>query len=78
MKGLHNMSLTKRWAHTQERTPAQRLEEARTRVHAALRTAEEGPLDYQSSDDIARALVAAMRDMDTLKMQLMVAERTGR
>ncbi len=69
------MSLTKRWAHTQERTPAQRLEEARTRVHAALRTAEEGPLDYQSSDDIARALVAAMRDMDTLKMQLMVAER---
>ncbi len=72
------MSLTKRWAHTQERTPAQRLEEARTRVHAALRTAEEGPLDYQSSDDIARALVAAMRDMDTLKMQLMVAERTGR
>ncbi len=72
------MSMTKRWAHTQERTPAERLEEARTRVHAALRTAEEGPLDYQSSDDIARALVAAMRDMDTLKLQLMVAERTGR
>ena len=72
------MSLTKRWAHTQERTPAQRLEEARTRVRLALRTAEEGPLDDQSSDDIARALVAAMRDMDTLKMQLMVAERTGR
>jgi hypothetical protein len=70
--------MTKRWAHTQERTPAERLEEARTRVHAALRTAEEGPLDYQSSDDIARALVAAMRDMDTLKLQLMVAERTGR
>ena len=69
------MSLTKRWAHTQERTPAQRLEEARSRVRLALRTAEEGPLDYQSSDDIARALVAAMRDMDTLKMQLMVAER---
>ncbi len=72
------MSLTKRWAETQERTPAERLEEARTRVRLALRTAEEGPLDYQSSDDIARALVAAMRDMDTLKMQLMVAERTGR
>ena len=72
------MSLTKRWAHTQERTPAQRLEEARSRVRLALRTAEEGPLDYQSSDDIARALVAAMRDMDTLKMQLMVAESTGR
>ena len=69
------MSLTKRWAHTQERTPAQRLEEARSRVRLALRTAEEGPLDYQSSNDIARALVAAMRDMDTLKMQLMVAER---
>jgi hypothetical protein len=75
MKGLHTMSLTKRWAHTQERTPAQRLEEARTRVHAALRTAEEGPLDYQSSDDIARALVGVLREMDTLKMQLMVAER---
>ncbi len=69
------MSLTKRWAETQEKTPAERLEEARRRVHVALRTAEEGPLDYQSSDDIARALVAAMRDMDTLKMQLMVAER---
>jgi hypothetical protein len=70
--------MTKRWAETQEKTPTERLEQARTRVHAALRTAEEGPLDYQSSDDIARALVAAMRDMDTLKMQLMVAERTGR
>ncbi len=72
------MSMTKRWAHTQERTPAQRLEEARARVHAALRTAEEGPLDYQSSDDIARALVGVLREMDTLKMQLMVAERIGR
>ncbi len=72
------MSLTKRRLERQERTPAQRLEEARSRVRLALRTAEEGPLDYQSSDDIARALVAAMRDMDTLKMQLMVAERTGR
>ncbi len=72
------MSLTKRWAHTQERTPAQRLEEARSCVHVALRTAEEGPLDYQSSDDIARALVGVLREMDTLKMQLMVAERTGR
>jgi hypothetical protein len=70
--------MTKRWAETQEKTPTERLEQARTRVHAALRTAEEGPLDYQSSDDIARALVAAMRDMDTLKLQLMVAERTGR
>ena len=69
------MSLTKRWAHTQERTPAQRLEEARSRVRLALRTAEEGPLDYQSSDDIARALVGVLREMDTLKMQLMVAER---
>jgi len=72
------MSLTKRRLERQERTPAQRLEEARSRVRLALRTAEEGPLDYQSSDDIARALVAAMRDMDTLKMQLMVAESTGR
>ena len=69
------MSMTKRWAETQEKTPTERLEQARARVHAALRTAEEGPLDYQSSDDIARSLVAAMRDMDTLKMQLMVAER---
>ena len=69
------MSLTKRWAQTQERTPARRLEEARSRVRLALRTAEEGPLDYQSSDDIARALVGVLRDMDTLKMQLMVAER---
>ncbi len=69
------MSLTKRYFEAQERTPTQRLEQARTRVHAALRTAEEGPLDYQSSDDIARALVAAMREMDMLKMQLMVAER---
>ncbi len=69
------MSLTKRWAEAQEKTPAERLEEARHRVRLALRKAEEGPLDYQSSDDIARALVAAMRDMDTLKMQLMVAER---
>jgi len=72
------MSLTKRWAETQEKTPAERLEQARTRVHAALRTAEEGPLDYQSSDDIARALTGVLREMDTLKMQLMVAERTGR
>ena len=72
------MSMTKRWAQTQEKTPTQRLEQARTRVHAALRCAEEGPLDYQSSDDIARALVGVLREMDTLKMQLMVAERTGR
>ncbi len=70
-----SMSLTKRMLETQERTLAERLEEARTRVHAALRTAEEGPLDYQSSDDIARALVGVLREMDTLKMQLMVAER---
>ncbi len=69
------MSLTKRWAETQEKTPAERLEEARRRVHAALRTAEEGPLDYQSSDDIARALTGVLREMDTLNMQLMVAER---
>jgi hypothetical protein len=75
MKGNHAMSLTKRWAETQEKTPAQRLEEARSRVHAALRTAEEVPLDYQSSDDIARALTGVLREMDMLKMQLMVAER---
>ncbi len=69
------MSMTKRWAETQEKTPAERLEQARRRVHVALRCAEEGPLDYQSSDDIARALVGVLREMDTLKMQLMVAER---
>jgi len=61
------MSMTKRWLETQEKTPAERLEEARTRVHAALRCAERCPLDYQSCDDITRLLTSVLRDMDTRK-----------
>ncbi len=72
------MSMTKRWAETQEKTPAQRLEQARTRVHAALRTAEEGPLDDQSSDDIARALVGVLRDLEELALEVAVMARRVR
>ncbi len=60
------------------KTPAQRLEQARARVHVALRTAEEGPLDYQSSDDIARALVGVLRDLEELALEVAVMARRVR
>lgn len=59
-------------------TPAQRLEAARTRLRAVSRhvTSTEGRLlDYETADEIQRALHTTLREMEELTLQLAVRER---
>jgi hypothetical protein len=70
-----HMSLTKRMLETQERTPAQKLEQARARVRLALSAAETGEIGSETFDDIARPLVVAMRELEELTITVAVLER---
>ncbi len=57
---------------------SQKLEQARERVQSALRAAEEGEMSGQTFDDIARPLVAAMRELEALQLTVAVMERRAR
>jgi len=63
------MSLSKRYFE-QQPTPAERLQNARFRVMFALRTAGEGEPTFDTLDEIARALVAANRELETLEIDV--------
>ena len=72
------MSLTKRMLERQEKTPVQKLEQARTRVRLALTAAETGEIGSETFDDIARPLVAVMRELEALQLTWAVLERRWR
>ncbi len=75
------MSMTKRWAETQEKTLAQKLAGVRERVRIvthAVQVTEGRLLDFDTADDIMRSLHTAARELEELTMQLMVAERKVR
>jgi hypothetical protein len=57
------------------RTPAQKLEQARQRVRAALRLAADETPSYAVLDDIARGLSLAMRDLEEAAMAVAVLQR---
>jgi uncharacterized protein involved in exopolysaccharide biosynthesis len=56
-------------------TLAQRLEQARERVKAALHAAEDGDLHPTAFDDIARPLILALRDLEALAISVAVMSR---
>ena len=63
------MSLSKRYFE-QQPTPAERLRNARSRVNFALQTAGESEPTFDTLDEIARALVAANRELATLEIDV--------
>ena len=85
---LSNPTTTQNCARAQFSQPApapkpdasQRLQHARQRLRFALRsvTATEGHLlDFEQAEDINRALIAAMRDLEELTLQVAVMARKG-
>ncbi len=56
-------------------TPAQKLEQARQRVRAALRLAADEAPSYAVLDDIARGLSLATRDLEEAAMAVAVLQR---
>ncbi len=76
------MSMTKRWAETQEKTPAQKLAGVRERVRIvthAVQVTEGRLLDFDTADDIMRALSTAARELEELTLTLAVMQlRKGR
>ena len=71
------MSMTKRWAETQERTPAQKLAGVRERVRIvthAVQVTEGRLLDFDTADDIMRALSTAARELEELTITLAVMQ----
>jgi len=66
------MSLSKRFFERQP-TPAEVLEHARQRVRFALsEVASDCAPDCETLDDIARALVLALRDLEALQLTIAV------
>ena len=68
-------------APAQKPGASQKLEHARQRIRFAQRsvTATEGRLlDYETAEEISRALVAASRDLEQLLIQVSVMERRAR
>ncbi len=63
------MSLSKRYFE-QQPTPSERLQNARSRVNFALRTAGESEPTFDTLDEIARALVTANRELETLEIDV--------
>ena len=62
-------------------TPARKLERVRERVRTVTRAVQvtEGRLlDFDTADDIMRALHTAARELEELTITLAVMERTGR
>jgi hypothetical protein len=74
------MSLSKREFEVQQEreAPAQKLERARTQIKRVARdvqTTEGRLLDYETADEMQRALQATLRDLDALTITLAVMER---
>ena len=72
------MSLTKRMLETQEKTPARKLERVRGRVRTvtrAVQTTEGRLLDFDTADDIMRALHTAARELEELTVTFAVMQR---
>ncbi len=72
------MSMTKRWAETQEKTPAQKLAGVRERVRIvthAVQTTEGRLLDFDTADDIMCALHTAARELEELIVTVAVMQR---
>jgi hypothetical protein len=70
--------MTKRWAETQEKTPAQKLAGVRERVRIvthAVQVTEGRLLDFDTADDIMRSLNTAARELEELTITLAVMER---
>ena len=66
---------------TTTQTPAQKLERVRERVRTvtrAVQTTEGRLLDFDTADDIMRALHTAARELEELTITLAVMERNGR
>ncbi len=63
------MSLSKRYFE-QQPNASERLRNARSRVNFALQTAGEGEPTFDTLDEIARALVAANRELETLEIDV--------
>ncbi len=71
------MSMTKRWAETQEKTLAQKLAGVRERVRIvshAVQITEGRLLDFDTADDIMRALSTAARELEELTLTLAVMQ----
>jgi hypothetical protein len=69
--------MTKRWAETQEKTPAQKLAGVRERVRIvshAVQITEGRLLDFDTADDIMRALSTAARELEELTLTLAVMQ----
>lgn len=65
------MSLTKRLAETQERTPTQKLEHVRTSLRSVARNVQstEGRLlDFETADEMQRTLHASLRMLEELSV----------
>ncbi len=78
---MSTVSLTKRMLETQEKTPARKLESVRERVRTvtrAVQTTEGRLLDFDTADDIMRALHTAARELEELTITIAVMERNGR
>jgi hypothetical protein len=79
MKGTNTMSLTKRYLEAQtENATGAVIRRARQSVKSALRnvTITEGRLlDFETADEITRALDSAARDMEALALTVAVMER---
>ncbi len=58
-----------------KQSPTQKLEQARRRVHAALRAAADEQPSFALLDDIARGLTAAVRELEELSITVAVMER---
>ena len=66
---------------TTTQTPARKLERVRERVRTVTRAVQvtEGRLlDFDTADDMMRALHTASRELEELTITLAVMERTGR
>jgi hypothetical protein len=77
------MSLSKREFEMQRdrEAPAQQLERARTQIKRVARnvqTSEGRLLDYETADEMQRALHATLRELEQLTITLAVMERQVR
>ncbi len=66
---------------TTTQTPARKLESVRERVRTATRAVQDTEgrlLDFDTADDIMRALHTAARELEELTITLAVMERNGR
>ena len=74
------MSLSKREFEVQQEreAPAQKLERARTQIKRVARdvqTTEGRLLDYETADEMQRALHATLRELEQLTITISVLER---